>query len=422
MRFRTPAARFRTPAIRPRTPIARLRLVASAAAALTGVGLLSGCSFNGVGSLPLPGGPSLGSHPYSVKVEFSNVLDLVPQSTCKLNDVSVGKVTNVKLSHWHAVVTCKIRQSAHLPSNAIATIGQTSLLGEKYVALSPPTQEPSSPTPLVNGMTIPLSRTTQGTDIEEVLSALSMLLNGGGIEQVATITHELNSALHGREDTIKDVLGRINTFVGTLDTQKSQIVRALDSVNTLIGKLNDQKQVIADTIDKTGPAIAILRQNRADLTTMLTSLARFSTVSTNVIGQTQSNLLGNLRALQPILTNLNKAGSDVPNGLEGLLSYPFPPTYSNVQKGDYANIHITLDLTANDLLHNLLGGTSLDKSLSKAGQQLRDKLQPPQITIPAGPPGVLPPGQSLGQTGGNGNLPLGEPDPALRQLLTGGLQ
>jgi hypothetical protein len=35
---------------------------------------------------------------------------------------------------------------------------------------------------------------------------------------------------------------------------------------------------------------------------------------------------------------------------------------------------------------------------------------------------VLPPGQSLGQTGGNGNLPLGEPDPALRQLLTGGLQ
>jgi phospholipid/cholesterol/gamma-HCH transport system substrate-binding protein len=53
---------------------------------------LSGCEFD-VYSLPLPGGADLGDDPYSVEVEFRDVLDLVPQSSVKVNDVTVGKVT-----------------------------------------------------------------------------------------------------------------------------------------------------------------------------------------------------------------------------------------------------------------------------------------------------------------------------------------
>ena len=53
---------------------------------------LSACDAS-VYSLPLPGGPDVGDDPITVKVEFADVLDLVPQSTVKVNDVSVGKVT-----------------------------------------------------------------------------------------------------------------------------------------------------------------------------------------------------------------------------------------------------------------------------------------------------------------------------------------
>lgn len=400
-----------------------MKLKVIALGAVAGLATLSGCSFGGVSSLPLPGGPDLGSNPYSIKVDFQNVLDLVPQSTCKVNDVSVGKVTEVKLEHWHAVVTCKLRGDAHLPANAVASVDQTSLLGEKFVQLSAPTQEAPEGT-LSQGMTIPLSRTSRTTEVEEVLSALSMLLNGGGIEQISTITRELNAAMNGREDTIKDVLRQINTFTGTLDSQKAEIVRAIDSIDRLVAKFNSDKQVIADTIDKAGPAIEILKNNRADLTQMLTALARFSDTSTNVINQSQADLLTNLRNLQPILENVNKAGADLPRNLDMLLSYPFPPTYSNAQRGDYANIHITLDLDVQNLLHNLLGGTALDPSLNKQGQKLRSQLKPPQITIPTGPPGVLQPGQLLpgqGKTPGS-ILPLASgPDPAVQNLVMGGL-
>ncbi len=379
-----------------------------------------GCSFNGVASLPLPGGPDTGSHPYSVKIDFENVLDLVPQSTCKVNDVSVGKVTDVKLTQWHAVVTCKLRGDAKLPADTTATIDQTSLLGEKFVSLQAPSGGGTGQ--LKNGAEIPLSRTSTATDIEEVLSALSMLLNGGGIEQISTITHELNAAMNGRTDTIKDVLNQVNTFTATLDVQKSQIIRAIDSIDRLTKKLSDQRQVIADTIDKTGPAVQILKDNRADLTKMLVSLGKLGDTTTNVINKSQADLLTNLKNLQPILANANKAGANLPKGLEMLLSYPFPPTYANAQRGDYANIHLTVDLDLSNLLHNLLGGTALEKAVSAQSQQVRSQLKPPQITVPQSPVGVLSsPAPSTGTSSSPSTLSPAGADSGLYRLMTEGL-
>ena len=87
---------------------------------------------------PLPGGPDVGDNPMTIKVEFADVLDLVPQSTVKVNDVSVGKVTAIDLEGYQALVTLEVRRDVELPDNAVAELRQTSLLGEKFVELSAP--------------------------------------------------------------------------------------------------------------------------------------------------------------------------------------------------------------------------------------------------------------------------------------------
>ena len=173
---------------------------------------LSACDAS-VYSLPLPGGPDVGEDPMTVKVEFADVLDLVPQSTVKVNDVSVGKVSAIDLEGYQALVTLEIQNDVDLPGNAIAELRQTSMLGEKYVALSRPTNT----TPvgrLKDGDAIPLSRSGRNPEIEEVLSALSALLNGGGVAQLKTITVELNKALEGRENRVGSLLKELNVFLG----------------------------------------------------------------------------------------------------------------------------------------------------------------------------------------------------------------
>ena len=71
-------------------------------------------------------------------MQFQDVLDLVPKSTVKVNDVSVGQVKSIELEGYHANVTLELRNDTKLPENTIAEIRQTSLLGEKFVSLSAP--------------------------------------------------------------------------------------------------------------------------------------------------------------------------------------------------------------------------------------------------------------------------------------------
>ncbi|MGW3245549.1 MCE family protein [Streptomyces sp. NPDC001070] len=332
-----------------------MRRVKAVLCTAAGAVLLTACEFNGLYDVPLPGGAAGHGHAYHVTVEFRDVLDLVPQSAVKVNNVTVGAVEKVELDGWHARVRLRVADSVKLPGNAVAELRQTSMLGEKYVAL----QAPTGVTPsgrLGDGDVIPLSRSGRNPEIEEVLSALSALLNGGGVAQLHTITRELNKALTGREDRVKSLLKELDTFVGGLDDQKSQIVRALKGVDRLSRTLREQRATIGKAVDSIPPALKILADQRRDLTRMLTSLSDLGKAGTKVINASGDDVVANLRSLRPILTRLNQAGADLPNALELMTTYPFPRNVTDAIKGDYVNLKITADLDLKSLYGNLSKG------------------------------------------------------------------
>src|SRR5262249_12135557 len=67
-------------------------------AAVLSVALLGTAGCAGLANVPLPGGADTGTNPYRVTAEFSDVLELVPQSLVKVNDVSVGAVREIRLA------------------------------------------------------------------------------------------------------------------------------------------------------------------------------------------------------------------------------------------------------------------------------------------------------------------------------------
>jgi phospholipid/cholesterol/gamma-HCH transport system substrate-binding protein len=331
----------------------RARRLATTAAALLCVGSLTACE--GIYDLPLPGGAATGSDAYRVTVDFADVLDLVPQSSVKVNDVTVGAVDGIRLVGWHARVTLRLKKSVHLPDNAVAELRQTSLLGEKFVSLSPPTTEPPRGR-LGDGDTIPLRRSGRNPEVEEVLSALSLVLNGGGVAQLKTINVELTRAMTGHEEDIQGAIRQLDTFVGGLDADKSEVVRALDGLDRLSARLAAQKGDIATAIDNLGPGLKVLADQRARLTRMLTALSDLGRVGSRVINASKADTLANLRALQPILAKLAEAGANLPGALEMLVTYPFPQAATGAVQGDFTNLRITADLDLRTILTNLNGG------------------------------------------------------------------
>lgn len=318
---------------------------AARAAALLGLAAvtLTGCKFEGAASFPLPGGEGTGSDAYELTVEFTDVLDLVRQSSVKVDDVSVGSVSDITLDGYTARVKVKVKPEVTLPANARASLRQTSLLGEKFVSLEEPTTE-APVGRLRDKDVIPLARTERSTEIEEVLGALSLVLNGGSLEQLNTINREIVDALEGREGKVKDVFTQLDTFVGGLDEQKAQIVRALDNLDRLTARLAGQRETLAVALRDIPQGSAVLTEQREQLVQVLTGLDRLGTVATRVISASQANTVADLRALQPILGNLAEAGKDLPQSLELLTTYPFPRTVREGIKGDYANLFVTADL------------------------------------------------------------------------------
>jgi phospholipid/cholesterol/gamma-HCH transport system substrate-binding protein len=312
--------------------------------------LLSGCEFEGAYDLPLPGSPVDEDNSYEVKAEFTDVMNVVPKSPVMVDDVTVGEVIEVDRIGWHAMLTMRIREDVELPDNAIADIRQTSLLGEKYVALEANPAEPSSGR-LGDGDEILLAATGRNPEVEEVLAALSFLLSGGGVGQLATISDELNNVMTGRTENLKELLGTLDNVVGTLDAQKGDIIHALESMNNLAATLNAERQTIGDALDVMGPAIAVLADQHAELVSMLKALDELGVVGTRVIGASKDDILSMLRDLKPVLTQLNNAGASLPAGLSLLLSFPFPEKAREIVKGDYANAEIRMDIA----LENFLG-------------------------------------------------------------------
>jgi len=336
---------------------------------------LTGCAFHGLYSAPLPGGADLGSHPYRVLIDFTDVLDLVPQSSVKVNDVTVGKVESIRLIDWHAQVQIALNGNVQLPANAHADIRQTSLLGEKFVSLSyPPQPEVSdsvslaaAPHPGYAYPHVAINRTGSNPEIEQVLGALSLLLNGGGLEQIKTITHELNAALDGHTAEVRSLLDQLSSFVTTLNGQKDKILTAIASLDHLARTLNAQKQILAQALDTLLQAVKVLADEKSQLVTLLSSLDHLSDVAVHVVNASTEDVLGALKNLDPVLTQLSSVGSDLPKSLELLTTYPFPRTAVNGIRGDYTNLYADVDLNLSDVLDNLLTpGSSTTPSATTA--------------------------------------------------------
>ena len=173
------------------------------------------------------------------------MLNLVPRSPVKVNDVTVGEVIEVERDGWHAADhaahpgrrrPARQRDRRH-PADQPARARSTS------PSSRPPARSRSGE--LSDGDDIPLSATGRNPELEEVLGALSFLLNGGGVGQLKTITTELNKVFDGRQDRVRHVLGELEHAGRRAGRAEGRHhLGAMESMNGLAATLNQEKETV----------------------------------------------------------------------------------------------------------------------------------------------------------------------------------
>jgi phospholipid/cholesterol/gamma-HCH transport system substrate-binding protein len=318
---------------------------------------LSGCAWGGVNSLPLPGAPGRVSGAARYHVEITNVGSLESNSPVMIGDVVVGSVGAMTVHDWHADVEILVKPGVAVPANAVASIGQTSLLGSSHLALNPPLGVAPSGH-LAPGATIPLSKSSIYPSTEQTLASVSVVVNGGGLGQLGDIIANFNAAFSGHQDAIRDLITRLDRFVGTFDNQRDDVIALIHALNRLAATVAGQRDVVTAALNKVPPALDVLLAERPRLTTALEKLRVFSDTSTWVVNAVQADLVENLRHLEPTFRSLADVGIDLDKALAFTTVFPYGQAcIDRCVKGDYINLSTTLDLTVPRLKRELLLGT-----------------------------------------------------------------
>jgi virulence factor Mce-like protein len=382
---------------------------------------LTGCSFQGVNSLPLPGAEGRGPDAVTYHVEVANVATLESNSPVMIDDVIVGSIGKMTVKDWHADVEISVKPDVAIPANAVATVGQTSLLGSMHLALNPPLGE--QPTgKLEPGSTVGLSESSTYPSTERTLSSLSTIVNAGGLGQISDVVHNLSTAVSGRETEIRELLTRLDNFVGVLDSQRDNIVASIQQLERVASTFAGQRQVIDQALKDIPPALEVLINERPRLTTALERLGEFGDTAADLVNRAGDDLVTDLENLGPVLGALADIGPDLNLALLWATAFPYGPTFADrITRGDYINLFATFDITYPRLKKTLLLGTRWGDENAKLipapgdPYYLNYSYNPMSIGMAPPPAEAMPapPAAAPGAPGPNGPLlPVVPPPPA----------
>jgi phospholipid/cholesterol/gamma-HCH transport system substrate-binding protein len=333
--------------------IARRLIVIGTCVVLT----TTGCAFQGINSLSLPGTVGRGRSSQIFHVELANVGTMESNSPVMMDDVVIGSVGKMTVRGWHADAEIAVRPDVPVPANVLATVGQTSLLGSVHLELNPPIGQPPTGE-LKSGATIPLNKSSTYPSTEQTLSSLAVIVNSGGLGQIADVIHNSGVALSGREHEVRDLLTRLDTFAGTLDEQRGNIVASIHGLDRAVGMFAAHRDVLAEALRKLPPALDVLIKDRPQITTALDKLRLFSDTATGLVHDTQTDLVQNLKNAVPTICSLAEVGHELDTAIAYAPVFPYGQNLlDRGVRGDYFNVFVVIDVTRARLKSQTFMGT-----------------------------------------------------------------
>jgi phospholipid/cholesterol/gamma-HCH transport system substrate-binding protein len=346
---------------------ARGGLVAGAAAMAL---LLAGCSFDGPNSLPVPGAEGTGGGSYEITALIPSAAGLVNNAPVLIDDATVGSVGDIEVQDWNALVTIRLNNGVIVPRGSHVMVGLTSVLGSTHLEIVQPAEPEGGR--LRAGDEIPLTKCPEQSNIvtdpsvpavpdinaaqqvaactypstEQVLSSLSVVLNGGGLSQLGDIVHEMSDVFGGREEQIKKLIPRLNVLVADLNSQRGNIIRATEGLDRLSRTMNEQAGTIERALADGPQILQLLVDQRQQFLDTLGSVSKLSKTANDILDANSEDIVTIVEGIEPALDQLQAAGPAMTQSLNILLTFPFyEPTIRRIVKGDYVNSDLVLDLT-----------------------------------------------------------------------------
>lgn len=285
-------------------------------------------------------------------VDFPQANSLYKGSDVKVLGFAVGRVE--KLTPKGDIVQVKLsyKSKYKLPNDVKAAIVSPSIVGDRFVQLSPAYQGGAV---LADNATLTVDRTAVPVELDQVYSSISDLataLGPQGANKNGSLSKFIDNnakVLDGQGARLNETIKNFSKLSGTLDDNKDNLFGSLREVETFVSTLKQNDASVRAFNDSTAKVSTVLAGERDDLAGTLKSLSLALVDVRSFITDNRTALTGNIDNLQSITEVLAKNQANIKDIL-----VTAPTAASNVAFA-YNQKYGTLDNRAN-LAELLFGG------------------------------------------------------------------
>lgn len=266
-----------------------MRRVLAAATALVLAAAVAGCGILGGGSS------------YRVTAYFDRAVSVFPSSDVRVLGLPAGTVAAVEIDGDRVRVDMDIDDSIRIPVGASAQIVPQSLIGERYIQISP--AHTDGVEALEDGDTI--ESTIIPVEPDEALAALKEFLDSLDPDGIGRLVSNVEDSLAGNGAQLNSALGSLSDLVGTFAEKDEVLLRIVDSFDRLSATLVTREQQLGEVIDAFAEATTVLADERGSVEELVSGLADLSRNGLALLGEHAGPLRADIETLAAVASTID---------------------------------------------------------------------------------------------------------------------
>ena len=262
-----------------------------------------------------------GGDTYTLTAHFPRAVSVFPSGDVRVLGLPAGEVTKVEVEGDRVLVELSIDSDVKVPKGARAQIVPQSLIGERYIQLSPA---------YVDGMDAmedgeEIKDTIVPVEPDEALAALKEFLDSLDPDGIGELVSNLEEDLRGNGTALNDTLGEFSQLVETFATNDEVLLRIIDSFDRLSATLVTREAQLGEVLDAFASASDVLADERESITELVDGLADLSQTGLRLVSEHSTALRADIQTLADAaatidanlssVTSLLKAGNLLTTGL-----------------------------------------------------------------------------------------------------------
>jgi virulence factor Mce-like protein len=268
------------------------------ALAVVGALLAGGCSFIGGG----------GGGTFKLVAYFPRAVALYKSSQVKVLGLPAGTVDSVDVVGTEVKVTMSIDSSIPIPKDVSALIAPQSLIGERYIALSPAWRQGDEKAP--SGMELrntpdDPNRVIIPVEPDEALAELKKFIDALDPEGLGKLITNLSDDLQGQGPTLNHALDQVSQIVVTFADKDQQLVDIVDHFDKFTATLSTRETQLGEILTTFAQATQVLADERTSLENLLAGLADLSRDGLTLVSKHAQSLRTDLETLTRLAQSID---------------------------------------------------------------------------------------------------------------------